>query len=52
MQMSEIKRYESAFGPSNRIEFVRGHAFIVINTMALDSDVVSEDVKAQATKYA
>lgn len=51
MQMSEIKRYEHAFGPSNYIEYLGGHAFVVVNTMALDSDVVDEDVKAQATEY-
>lgn len=51
MQMAEIKRYEHAFGPSNYIEYIGGHAFVVVNTMALDSDVVDEDVKAQATEY-
>lgn len=50
MQMAEIKRYEHAFGPSNYIEYLGSHAFVVINTMALDSDVVDEAVKAQATE--
>ncbi|KAF1315024.1 Metallophosphoesterase 1, partial [Globisporangium splendens] len=51
MQIPEMQRFEQAFGPSNRIEFIGGHAFVVLNTMALDSDVVNEDVKAQAIKY-
>uniref|UniRef100_K3WEE3 Calcineurin-like phosphoesterase domain-containing protein n=1 Tax=Globisporangium ultimum (strain ATCC 200006 / CBS 805.95 / DAOM BR144) TaxID=431595 RepID=K3WEE3_GLOUD len=51
MQIPEVQRFEHAFGPSNRIEFVGGHAFVVLNTMALDSDAMSEDVKAQAVNF-
>lgn len=44
----EVARFERAFGPSNFVEYVGDHAFVGVNTMALDLDVTSVDVNAQA----
>ncbi|TYZ60974.1 hypothetical protein PybrP1_005329 [[Pythium] brassicae (nom. inval.)] len=51
METLEIARFERAFGPSNFVEYVGDHAFIGVNTMALDSDVTRADVKAQAEDF-
>lgn len=50
MEMAEVERFERAFGPANFVEYVGDHAFVGVNTMALDSDVTSADVKAQAAE--
>lgn len=50
MSAAEVKRYEVAFGPSNRVEIVDGHLFVSLNTMALDSDVAHKDVQTQARR--
>ncbi|RLN63281.1 hypothetical protein BBJ28_00006387 [Nothophytophthora sp. Chile5] len=48
MRLEDVKRYEVTFGPSNRIDMIGGHAFVSLNSMALDSDVANKAVKAEA----
>lgn len=51
MSAAEVERYEVAFGASNRVDFVGGHLFVSLNTMALDADATSKDVKMQARRW-
>ncbi|CAH0479649.1 unnamed protein product [Peronospora belbahrii] len=51
MRMEDLKRYEVTFGAANRIDEIGGHTFVSLNTMALDSDVMSSDVRKEARSF-
>ncbi|CAH0487177.1 unnamed protein product [Peronospora farinosa] len=51
MRMEDLKRYEITFGAANRIEEIKGHTFVSLNTMALDLDVGSKEVKTEARSF-
>ncbi|KAG7398760.1 Metallophosphoesterase 1 [Phytophthora boehmeriae] len=51
MRIEDLKRYEVAFGPANRIDEIDDHVFVSLNTMALDADVQSQAVKTEARSF-
>ncbi|KAJ8524473.1 hypothetical protein ON010_g16645 [Phytophthora cinnamomi] len=51
MRIEDLKRYEVTFGAANRIDEIEGHTFVSLNTMAMDSDVASQEVKTEARRY-
>ncbi|ETI48083.1 hypothetical protein L914_07561 [Phytophthora nicotianae] len=51
MRLQDLKRYEVTFGAANRIDEIQGHTFVSLNTMALDSDVASREVKTEARSF-
>ncbi|KAG1703786.1 hypothetical protein DVH05_006799 [Phytophthora capsici] len=51
LRVEDIKRYEVTFGKANRIDEIQGHTFVSLNTMALDSDVASKEVKTEARSF-
>ncbi|OWZ18832.1 Metallophosphoesterase 1 [Phytophthora megakarya] len=51
MRINDLKRYQVAFGAANRIDEMEGHTFVSLNTMALDSDVTSSEVRTEARSF-
>lgn len=51
MRLQDLQRFEIAFGPSNYVKNIEGHTFVTLNTMALDSDVASQDVRIEARSF-
>ncbi|KAF1775537.1 Metallo-dependent phosphatase-like [Phytophthora cactorum] len=51
MQLQDLKRFEVTFGSGNRIDEIQGHTFVSLNTMALDSDVASPEVRTEARSF-
>ncbi|KAG6586725.1 Metallophosphoesterase 1 [Phytophthora cinnamomi] len=51
MRIEDLKRYEVTFGAANRIDEIEGHTFVSLNTMAMDSDVASQEVKTEARSF-
>ncbi|KAJ0397073.1 hypothetical protein P43SY_005304 [Pythium insidiosum] len=49
--VASIRRFEMAFGPSNRMAVIKRHRLVQLNTMALDSDVTLADVRAEAERH-
>ncbi|KAL4176127.1 hypothetical protein KRP22_001081 [Phytophthora ramorum] len=51
MRIEDLKRYQVSFGAANRIDEIDGHMFVSLNTMALDSDVASNEVRTEARSF-
>ncbi|CEG45638.1 metallophosphoesterase 1 [Plasmopara halstedii] len=51
MNLHDLKRFEVTFGATNHFDVIEGHTFVVLNTMALDSDVASHDVRTDAMTF-
>ncbi|DBA01180.1 TPA: hypothetical protein N0F65_002315 [Lagenidium giganteum] len=51
IEMREVNRFELTFGPANRIAHFKGHTFVQVNTLALDSDVTHADVASEAKSW-
>ncbi|KAG7389302.1 Metallophosphoesterase 1 [Phytophthora pseudosyringae] len=51
LRLQDLQRFEVTFGKTNRIDEIGGHTFVSLNTMALDSDVASDEVKTEARSF-